>query len=229
MADIVFAFDPVIHRPIAVPQGAPAAVADTIATAAVAALEQAAAVASKANAAALVLCGRILDPSRSSPAQAARLRQVIASLAARGCRTVMIADETSFCHDISRMLGEPRGLFFVTPLAPLEFEVRGLAVEIASAHGPSSAGSGAAFTAAASPLHRRIVIGWDNALWNPEPCLRRHSGAGDSARGRRLRDGGGRVDGVVAARHLLDLGVATPAGAAAGCALHAGTPGPIDR
>ena len=169
MADIVFAFDPVIHRPIAVPQGAPTAVADTIATAAVAALEQAAAVASKANAAALVLCGRILDPSRSSPAQAARLRQVIASLAARGCRTVMIADETSFCHDISRMLGEPRGLFFVTPLAPLEFEVRGLAVEIASAHGPSSAGSGAAFTAAASPLHRRIVIGWDNALWNPEP------------------------------------------------------------
>ncbi|MCE9632405.1 MAG: hypothetical protein K8S94_17065 [Planctomycetia bacterium] len=169
MADIVFAFDPAIHRPIAVPQGVSAEIAETITTAAVAALEQAAAVASKANAGGLVLCGRILDPARSSPAQAARLRQVIISLAARGCRTVLLADDNSFCHDISRMLGEPRGLFFVTPLAPLEFEVRGLAIEIVSAHGPSGAGSAAAFTAAASPLHRRIVIGWDSALWNPEP------------------------------------------------------------
>lgn len=169
MADIVFAFDPAIHRPIAPPAAAPAQVAETISTAAVAALEEAAAVAAKSNAGALVLCGRILDPSCASPAQAARLRQVVTTLAARGCRTVVIADDNSFCHDVSRMLGEPRGLFFVTPQAPLEFEVRGLAVEIVSAHGPSGAGSTAAFTAASSPLHRRIVIGWDTSLWNPEP------------------------------------------------------------
>ena len=58
---------------------------------------------------------------------------MIVSLAAHGCRTVLLADEPAACHDLSRMLGEPRGLFFVTPLAPLEVDVRGLAVEIASA------------------------------------------------------------------------------------------------
>jgi hypothetical protein len=168
VADIVFAFDPAIHRPIAVPEAAPPDVAEKIASAAIAALEEAAAVATETKSAALVLCGRVLDPSRASPAQAARLRAMIVSLAAHGCRTVLLADEPAACHDLSRMLGEPRGLFFVTPLAPLEVDVRGLAVEIASAHGPAASGSAPPVTAAASPLQRRIVIGWDNALWNPE-------------------------------------------------------------
>ena len=137
MADLVFAFDPAIHRPIAAPEGAPADVAECVSTAAAAALADAAAVATRAQAAAVVICGRLLDPSRASPAQAASLRRVITDLAAVGCRTVAVVDEPSACHDLARMLGEPRGLCFVTPLAPLEFEVRGLAIEIVSAHGPA--------------------------------------------------------------------------------------------
>ena len=168
MADIVFAFDPAIHRPIAAPEGAPADIAECVTTAAAASLAEAASVATRSQAAALVICGRLLDPSRASPAQAAGLRRVITDLAAVGCRTVGVVDEPLVCHELARMLGEPRGLFFVTPLAPLEFEVRGLAVEIVSAHGPAGTGAAATVSAEPSPLHRRIVIGWDNALWSQQ-------------------------------------------------------------
>lgn len=178
MSDIVFAFDPAIHRPIAVPDAAPADFADVVATAAGMSLDQAAAVATRSKAAALVICGRLLDPFRASPAQAATLRRIVLSLAAEGCRTVVIADEQNACHDLSRMLGEPRGLFFVTPLAPLDFEVRGMAVELVSAHGPTAAGSSPTIAGAASPLHRRIVIGWDNALWNAERWVADEPGFG---------------------------------------------------
>ncbi|MFM7109130.1 MAG: hypothetical protein ACKOZU_11150 [Planctomycetaceae bacterium] len=153
MADLVFAFDPALDRPLAVPEAAPPAVAGRIAGAAPAAF--AAAVAAADRAAALVLLGRILDPLRASPAQAAALRGHVTALADAGCRTVVVADGTAACHDLARMLGEPRGLCFVTPLAGCEFDVRGLPVEIVSAHGP--------LAAAAPPpgLRRRIVVGCD--------------------------------------------------------------------
>jgi hypothetical protein len=169
VADIVFAFDPAIDRPIAVPEGAPPDVVEAIGNAAIASLDDAAAVATKAGAAALVIAGRVVDPQRASPAQAARLRGIVTALAAHGCRTVVVADEAAPCHDLARMLGEPRGLVFVTPLAPLEFDVRGLAVEIVSAHGPAGAGRVAEVTAAPSALQRRIVIGWDTASPEREP------------------------------------------------------------
>lgn len=168
MADIVFAFDPAIHRPLMVPEGAPPQVVEVIASAAMAALESAAAEARQSQASAFVICGRLLDPTRASPAQAARLRRLIVGLADHGCRTVLVADDSAFCHDVARMLGEPVGLAFVTPAAALEFDVRGLRVEIISAHGPAGARAIDAVTGAATPLHRRIIIGWDNALWNPE-------------------------------------------------------------
>lgn len=168
MADIVFAFDPAIHRPLAVPEGAPPEVGEVIASAAFAALESAADEARRSQAAAIVICGRLLDPTRASPAQAARLRRLIVGLADHGCRTVLVADDASFCHDMARMLGEPGGLAFVTPTAALEFEVRGLRVEIVSAHGPAGAHGLDTVTGTAAPLHRRIIIGWDNALWNAE-------------------------------------------------------------
>ncbi|MFM7206503.1 MAG: hypothetical protein ACKO4T_07545 [Planctomycetaceae bacterium] len=168
MADIVFAFDPALHRPIAVPEGAPPSVAEGVSSAAFAALAEAAAVAKRSEAAAVVICGRLLDPTRASPAQAADLRRLIVDLSAVGCRTVAIVDEPLQCHELSRMLGEPRGLLFVTPQAPLAFEIRGLAVEIVSAHGPAGTAAPPLVSAEAAPLHRRIVVGWDNALWSPQ-------------------------------------------------------------
>jgi penicillin-binding protein 1A len=73
VADIVFAFDPAIDRPLPRLEATPTAVAEPIATAATDALLSAAAAARQAEAAALVLFGRVLDPQRSSPAQAAML------------------------------------------------------------------------------------------------------------------------------------------------------------
>jgi hypothetical protein len=167
MADLVFAFDPALDRPLPVPEDAPPAVAETIATAAREALGAAATFARTSRATALVICGRLLDPTRASPAQAAALRTMVTSLAAAGCRTVYVADDMSACHAISRMLGEPAGLHFVTPLAPLELEIHGLLVEIASAHGPV-AGPLTGDHAGPTPLHRRIVMGWDTSLWHSE-------------------------------------------------------------
>lgn len=163
MADLIFAFDPAVDRPIPVPEDAPPAVAETIAAAVRDALGEAVAVARRSRAAALVICGRLLDASRASPAQAAAVRRMITSLAADGCRTVLMADDPAECTLLARMLGEPAGLHFVTPAAAVEFEVRGLIVEIASAHGPVDAAD-----VGAAPLRRRFVVGWDTALWDAE-------------------------------------------------------------
>jgi hypothetical protein len=164
VADIIFAFDPAIDRPIPVPEDAPPAVGESIALAAREALDGAVAAAKAGRSRALVLCGRILDPERASPAQAAHLRKAILELAAGGCRTIVVADETTACHDLARMLGEPRSLSFVTPLAPLALDVHGMTVELVSAHGPPGT-TLAATTAEAAVLERRILIGWDSGLW----------------------------------------------------------------
>lgn len=167
MADLVFAFDAALDHPLPVPEAAPPDVAATMSRAAAAALDEAAGIATAEQAAALVLCGRLLDPHRASPAQAAHLRTLVVSLADRGCRTVVVAEDADACHELSRMLGEPRGLSFVTPAAPLSFDVRGLAVEIASAHGHATAAA-TAVAGGPGPLQRRVVIGWDTAHWTPE-------------------------------------------------------------
>ena len=173
MADLVFAFDAALDRPIPVPAGAPAAVAEMVATAPWEALQAAAATARQARAAALVLFGSTLDPLRASPAQAHRLRALIADLAGDGCRTIWLADEAAECANIARALAEPESLTFVTPVSPLRLEVRGVSVEICSARGPAFVASGAghmppSFASAHTsllPAQRRFVIGWDDA-WN---------------------------------------------------------------
>jgi len=172
VADIVFAFDPAIDRPVPVPDSAPAAVTDAVAAAALGSFEAAVATARATAASALVICGRLLDPDRASPAQAARVRRLVEELASRGCTTVVVAgvsatdrpvpgSPTTMCHDLSRMLGEPRGLAFVTPLAGLRLNIHGLPVEIVSAHGPA----GTTVGGEAAALERRILVGWDEALF----------------------------------------------------------------
>lgn len=166
MADLVFAFDAAIDRPIAVPEAAPAAVVDALATAPLEALRSAAATARETRAAALVLFGRTLDPFRASPAQAAAIRGIISSLATNGCHTIWFTDDASSCADVARMLGEPRGLLFATPLSPVRLDIRGLAVELVCGRGDVTA----AVHAAADPtmLQRRVIVGWDTAHWSAE-------------------------------------------------------------
>ena len=173
MADLVFAFDAAIDRPIPVPKGVPDAVADAIARAPFEALRSAATTARQTKAGALVLFGTTLDPIRSSPAQAAALRDLIVGLAADGCRTIWVADEPADVTNVSRALAEPEGLSFVTPVSPLRLDMRGVALEICSARGPAFTSMPAghlppSFASAHSsllPAQRRIVLGWDDA-WN---------------------------------------------------------------
>ena len=174
MADIVFAFDAALDRPLPVPAAAPADVIDAFAAAPWEAFEAAVATARQSRAAALVLFGSTLDPLRASPAQAARLRGTIQALAADGCRTVWIADYATDCANVARALAEPAGLAFVTPVAPQRLDVRGLSVEICSARGPTVATTGVgqivpSFASAHSsllPAQRRVIVGWDDA-WTP--------------------------------------------------------------
>jgi len=173
MADLVFAFDAALDRPIPAPTGAPAAVVEVVATAPWEALQVAASTARHARAAALILFGSTLDPLRASPAQAAQLRGLITGLAADGCRTIWLADEAAECVNIARALAEPESLSFVTPVSPLRLEVRGVSVEICSARGPAFTATGVgqmlpSFASAHTsllPAQRRFVIGWDDA-WN---------------------------------------------------------------
>jgi hypothetical protein len=162
VADIVFAFDPAIDRPLAVPDGAHPAVVAAVGKAAAAAFAEAVAVAKRAEASALVICGRWLDPRRASPAQAAALRAAVIDLAAIGCRTVHLAEDAAACHDLARMLGEPQGLFFATPHAPLELDIHGIAVEFIAAAEASHVPLAVADDSARTTAWRRLVIGWDS-------------------------------------------------------------------
>ncbi|NBT13561.1 MAG: hypothetical protein EBS56_08280 [Planctomycetia bacterium] len=168
MADLVFAFDAALDRPIPVPKHAPDDVAAAVAAAPNAAFRAAVATARQTRAAALVLFGNTLDPVRCSPAQAAALRGQIDALAADGCRTIWIADEPADVANVARALAEPAGLSFVTPVSPLRLDLRGLALELCSARGHAHAAGHLApsFASAHSsllPAQRRIVVGWDDA------------------------------------------------------------------
>jgi len=172
VADLVFAFDPALDRPIPVPEGAPRAVREALLDAPMAALRTTVATARQSQASALVLCGRILDPLRASPAQAQALRLMITDLAANACRTVWITDTTTACAEISRMLGEPSGLIFVAPSKPVTLTIRNLPVELFLARTPLETTPLPTATNGqrpqSPPLQRRVAVGWDLAACNFE-------------------------------------------------------------
>lgn len=164
MADIVFSFDPALDRPLAIPAGAHADVAAVVGSAAADSFAEAVAVARRAEASALVVCGRWLDHRRASPPQAAAVRAAVLELAAAGCRTVHLSDDAVACQDLARMLGDPQGLFFATPHAPLQLDIRGVAVEFVASPDPAHVPGVAADAPARSSAWRRIVVGWDTSM-----------------------------------------------------------------
>lgn len=169
MADIVFAFDPAIDRPIPVPDAAPPAVAEAVSAAPLDSLRAAMTTARETEAAALVLFGRVLDPHRASPAQAAAVRTMILDLSAAGCHTVWVTDDADDCGAITQMLGDPRGLLFATPSTPVRLDIRGLPVDILRAHGGiTAAAHAAALPAGSGLLEHRVIVGWDRSFWSAE-------------------------------------------------------------
>lgn len=171
MADLVFAFDAALDRPIPVPEAAPAGVRSLLHAAPGGAFEATVATARDAHAAALVLFGNTLDPLRASPAQAAMVRAAIERLAADGCRTIWMVDEPAACTPLARALGEPNGLTLVSPVSPLRLDIRGVSVELAClpaatrsvAPGGWLPPSFASEHASLLPPQHRIVVGWDDA------------------------------------------------------------------
>lgn len=169
MADIVFAFDPALDRPIPLPDAAPPDIAAAIAAAPFAALQAAYTTARETEASVVVLFGRVLDPHRASPAQAAALRALIVDRAAAGCHSVWVTDDADDCASIAQMLGDPRGLLFATPATPVRLDIRGLPVEILRAHGGiTPAAHAAALPAGSGLLEHRVIVGWDRSFWSAE-------------------------------------------------------------
>ena len=215
MADLVFAFDPALDRPIPVPEGAPPLVGKAILDAPMAALRTAVLTARQSQASALVLCGRILDPLRASPAQAQALRLMITDLAANACRTVWITDTTTACAEIFRMLGEPSGLIFVAPLRPVTLTIRGLNVEIVLARTPlemtplPTATNGQ--RSQSLPLQHRVAVGWDLTACNFERWDSSIAGSDRPAHGmtraasHSLSEESGRLSCVWGSRHHESL------------------------
>lgn len=136
MADLVLAFDARLDRPIPMPADGPDAIDRIVSEAPFDALDAAASAARQGRASALVLFGESLDPKRASPAQAARLRRLILSLASEGCRTVWVTVEEAAATEVSRMLGSPGGLSFACPSGPARLSIRGRTVDIV-ADGPA--------------------------------------------------------------------------------------------
>lgn len=159
MADLIFAFDPAIDRPIPFPDVLPPALSQLLAEAPLAALAAAYEHAGRCGATAVVICGRLLDPLRASPAQAAGVRRLIVEAAAADCRSIVVLAEAAERFEIGRALGDPAALSFVTPLGGVDLDVRGLPVEILSAFG---SGADPADPPASG---RRVVVGWDRGLW----------------------------------------------------------------
>ena len=169
VADIVFVFDPALDRPIPLPDAAPPAIAAAISAAPLDALQAAFTTARETEAAAVVLFGRVLDPHRASPAQAAALRTLILDRAAAGCHTVWVTDDADDCGAIAQMLGDPRGLLFATPATPVRLDIRGLPVEILRAHGGiTAAAHAAALPTGTGLLEHRVIVGWDRSFWSAE-------------------------------------------------------------
>ena len=176
MADLVFAYDAALDRPIPVPDAAPAGVRAILHAAPHEAFAAAVRTARETHAAVLVLLGSTLDPLRASPAQAAAVRQAIVDLAADGCRTIWMVDEAVACTAIDRALGAPAGLSLVSPVSPLRLDIRGVAVELAclpaDARGMGAGGrlppSFASEHASLLPPQQRIVVGWDDS-WGGAP------------------------------------------------------------
>ena len=163
MYDLVFAANPALDSALAEPEGLPPALAQRLRQAPLTALTQAYQMAREHHARGLVLCGQILAPLRASPAQVVAVRRLILEAAATGCETVWVTTDATAPRELLRMLGEPEGLGFATPLTPWTATIRAATVElwaVAAADDTERATASAAATA----LHRRILVGGDSGL-----------------------------------------------------------------
>jgi len=165
MYDLVFAANPALDSALAEPEGLPPALAQRLRQAPLTALTQTYQMAREHHARGLVLCGQILAPLRASPAQVVAVRRLILEAAATGCETVWVTTDATAPREVLRMLGEPQGLGFATPLTPWTATIRAATVELWAVAAADDTERATA-SGAATSLHRRILVGGDSG---PQP------------------------------------------------------------
>ena len=158
MLDLVFAFDPAVDCPIAEPEGTPEPLGLRLRQAPLTALRQAYQLARQHEARGVVLCGSVINPLRASPAQVIALRQLVLEAAANGCDTIWVTTSPTAPHELQRMLGEPAGLQFATPVNPWTATIRSTTVELWAIATPADAERAVA-TESPATLHRRLLLG----------------------------------------------------------------------
>ena len=163
MLDLIVAADPAIDRPLAVPDGLAEPLSQRLRQAPLTALRQVYQLARQHEAQGVVLCGKVLDSLRASPAQVIAVRRLILDAAADGCETVWVTSNPTAPHEVQRMLGEPAGLSFATPVNPWTATIRSATVELWAIAGPADAERAVAAESPV-PLHRRLLIGCEAEL-----------------------------------------------------------------
>lgn len=128
--DLVFAFDVRIDRPPC-PVDMPSGGRRQFAAAAMAALRGVFEEATRRKARAVVLFGDLLDPTRTSPAQAADIAERIDAFAETGGTVVATAASGDTADALRTTLGEPPGLGLLTPGTPVLLRSGRMLVELA--------------------------------------------------------------------------------------------------
>ena len=160
MFDLLFVGNPAIDDAIAEPEDMPQSLIARLRGANLKTLEKTFHLAIESQAQAIVLCGSILNPTRVSPAQLIAFRQLIIWAADHDCETLWVATNPTDAREYLRVLGEPKGLSFATPLNPWTQTIRSTTVELWAISNEADVDR-IATQSSFEPLHRQILVGSD--------------------------------------------------------------------
>ncbi len=160
MFDLLFVGNPAIDDAIAEPDDMPQSLITRLRGATLKTLEKTYHLAIESQAQAIVLCGSILNPTRVSPAQLIAFRQLILRAADHNCKTLWVTTNPTDAQEYLRVLGEPKGLSFATPLIPWTQTIRSTTVELWAISNEADVDRVAA-QSSLEPLRRQILVGSD--------------------------------------------------------------------
>lgn len=160
MFDLLFVGNPAIDKAIAEPEDMPRSLLGRIRGATLETLEKTYRQAIESEAQGIVLCGEILNPVYVSPAQLIRLRELIIQARDNSCETIWVTPNPIDAEEFLRMLGEPKGLSFATPLRPWTKTIRSTTVELWGVFNEEDIRR-IASQDPFEPLHRQLLVGWD--------------------------------------------------------------------
>ena len=162
MFDLLFVGNPAIDKAIAEPEDMPRSLLERIRGATLKTLEKAYRRAIEFEARGIVLCNAIVNPIYASPAQVIRLRELIVQSQEKNCETVWVTSSPTDAQEYLRILGEPKGLSFATPLCPWIKTIRSTTVELWGVFNDEDIRRTASHDSF-KPLHRQLLVGWNTS------------------------------------------------------------------